>query len=85
MGEENKDPYEGYTREEIQEAFRIAREDGMHVHKTYAAFQKQREEAEKAKKEPPAGETPKDGDPPPPKQEPNEPPAKKSLWWGDRA
>ena len=84
MGEENKDPYEGYTREEIQEAFRIAREDGMHVHKTYAAFQKQREEAEKAKKEPP-NEPPKDGDPPPPKQEPNEPPAKKSLWWGDRA
>ena len=81
------DAYAGYTREEIQEAFKIAREDGMHVHKTYAAFQKAQKDAEEAKKnappEPPAAT--KDGDPPPPKEEPNEVPPKKSLWWGDRA
>lgn len=66
------------TRGEWREAMRIAKEDGIHIHKSYAAFQKSLEPKEGDEK------PPEDGEPPPKKEEENEPPKKKSIWWGDR-
>ena len=89
----DEDPYKGFTRDELMEAFRIAREDGMHVHKTYAQFQAQQEKAKAGKTEDkPEGKsevkTEEDtaGKPPPekPEGEKQEKPKRKSLWWGDR-
>ena len=57
------------AREEIAEAIRIARSDGLHVHKTYKEFL--------ASQEPPPEEKPGEGDPPPPKDPPADPPGKK--------
>lgn len=70
------------ARKEIADAVAILKSDGVHIHKTYAAFQKTLAE------NPPEPESKPDedpeGKPPPKKDEPAEPPAKKSLWWGTR-
>lgn len=71
------------ARAEIAEAVRILREDGVHIHKTYAEFQKSLE----TKTDPPQPPEDTEGKPPPAKEPPAEPPAepgKRSLWWGDR-
>lgn len=52
-------------RRELQEAIRIARSDGLHIHKTYPAFLKAQREAEQAEKDKPT-----DGSPPPVKDKP---------------
>jgi hypothetical protein len=76
------DPTEESIRKEIADAVRIAREDGMHIHKTYARFQKSLEG------KPPTPPTPPTGDPkdPPPLKDtpPPTPTKKKGIWWGDR-
>jgi len=72
------------AKAEIAAAIKILREDGVHIHKTYAQFQKTLENPPKKEEtEPPA--PPKDGDPPPPKDGPTEPPKKAGLWWGNRS
>lgn len=68
------------AKAELAEAVRILKEDGIHIHKTYAAFQKTLEQPPTD----PATDPPKDGDPPPPKPDPTPTPKKKSLWWGER-
>jgi hypothetical protein len=71
------------AKAEIAEAVRILREDGVHIHKSYAAFKKSQEET-------PPTDAPTEGTPPPdPPKDPKadetpEPPKKKSAWWGDR-
>jgi hypothetical protein len=75
------DPTEDAIKSEIAAAVKILREDGVHIHKTYAQFQ-----ATLDKKEPPNPTDPpdpKEGDPPPP-GDPKDPPKKKGIWWGDR-
>lgn len=70
------------TRKEWKDVIRIAREDGLHIHKTYDAFMAEKNkpvEGEEGTENPD-----KDGNPPPKKPEENEPPKKKGLWWGDR-
>ena len=79
----NKDDAPEWAKREIGEAIRILREDGIHIHKTYAKFLKANTEPPKDDDNPPA---PKDGDPPPPKEEPGEDSTKRpGLWWGARA
>jgi hypothetical protein len=76
MAKENDDEAPAWLKKQIKEAVDILRSDGMHIHKTYADFQKSLGE----EKETP----PKDGDPPPAKDEPTEKPVKKGMWWGAR-
>jgi hypothetical protein len=61
-------------KRELAEAVRILREDGVHIHKSYAAFQKGLQEQEPVKEE--AGE----GDPPPAKEKKEEPKVEYGLW-----
>lgn len=70
------------AQDEIAAAVRILREDGVHIHKTYAQFQESLKNPPKVE-EPPEDE-PGEGDPPPKKDKKNEPepPVKKSMWWG---
>lgn len=52
-------------KKEIAEAVRILREDGVHIHKTYVAFQKSLETKPEPEGE---AEPPGEGDPPPVKE-----------------
>lgn len=82
-----------WAKKEIQEAIRILKEDGVHIHKSYKAFmdsQHVKTETETGEKlaeggEALSGET--EGTPPPEKQEEKqqEKPKKKGVWWGDRS
>ena len=67
------------AKAEIAAAVKILREDGVHIHKSYAAFQKSLGDKPEGKPE----DKPTEGEPPPPKPEPTEKPKKKGLWWGD--
>lgn len=71
------------TKKEWDDVIRIMREDGIHIHKSYAAFQKSLEPKDPPKEGENPNEPPKEGDgnPPPKKEEENEPPKKRSLWW----
>lgn len=65
------------AKAELAEAVRILKEDGVHIHKSYAAFQKSLE--------PKPEDPPKEGDPPPVKDEPvpDPKPRKKGIGlWG---
>jgi hypothetical protein len=81
-----------WAKKEVQEAIRILKEDGVHIHKTYKAFldsQHTENEAATGEKlsetgEKLSGDT--EGSPPPEKQEEKqEKPKKKGMWWGDRS
>lgn len=81
MAEENDDDaLFTVTRKEWKDVIRIAREDGLHIHKTYDAFMAEKNKPPEGEETPPT----EDGAPPPKKAEENEPPKKKGLWWGDR-
>jgi hypothetical protein len=70
------------TRAEWKDVIRIAREDGMHIHKSYKAFIDSQ-----AEQEDPKTDTEETEGKPPPKQDkpaPEKAAKKKSLWWGDR-
>ena len=94
--EKDEDEMFSVTRGEWREVLRIAREDGMHIHKTYDAFMKSKEtktppegeikEGDDKSKQTPAGDAPTsgEGNPPPVKDEPIDKPKKKGLWWGNR-
>lgn len=74
-----------WAKAEIADAVRILKEDGAHIHKTYAAFQKTL-----TGDKPPEGDPkdpPTEGGPPPEKPEPSESSDEKrpGLWWGKRA
>ena len=72
------------AKAEIAAAVKILREDGVHIHKSYAAFQKSLGDKPEGKPEvKPVEDKPTEGEPPPPKPEPVEKPKKKGLWWGD--
>lgn len=74
------------AKEEIKAAIKILREDGVHIHRSYAAFLKSQEgKPEEKPKDKPEDkpEEPTEGAPPPVKDEPTEKPKKKGLWWGD--
>lgn len=74
------DPTEEQIKAQIAEAVRILREDGVHIHKTYAEFQKTLSEDQ-----PESDPDPKEGDPPPPKPDKEvKNPERKGLWWGAR-
>ena len=70
------------AKAEIAAAVKILREDGVHIHKSYAAFQKSLDKPEDKPQDKPE-DKPTEGEPPPPKPEPTEKPKKKGLWWGD--
>lgn len=80
------------AKAEIAAAIRILRDDGLHVHKTYARYMKENgtPPAPDPAKTPPADPKAKpsvEGGPPPVKDgPPPEPPkpGKRSIWWGDR-
>lgn len=91
--EKDDDELFSVTRAQWREVMRIAREDGMHIHKTYDAFMKSKEvkpEGEGKDDKTPSGNEPpvegegEGGNPPPVKEEPTDKPKKKGLWWGDR-
>lgn len=75
---------------EIAAAIKILRDDGVHIHKTYAQFMKSQSEpknnADPGKSEP--SKTDDGTNPPPAKTDnadpPNPEPKKRDLWWGDR-
>ena len=74
------------AKAEIAAAVKILRDDGVHIHKSYAAFQKSLEETEdkpEGKTEDKTEDKPTEGEPPPAKEEPTQKPKKKGLWWGD--
>lgn len=80
MPPEENDPTEEQIKAEIAAAVEILRSDGMHIHKTYAEFQK----SLTPETEPPKPE-PKEGDPPPVKDDKTDvKPVKGGLWWGTR-
>ena len=72
------------AREQIAEAVKILRDDGVHVHKTYARFQ-----ASLGKPEGEPGDDgnsePGEGDPPPVKDVKPEPKVEIGLWGKKRA
>lgn len=70
------------TPEEFKAALRIARDDGLHVHKTYARFQASLKTTEEEPPEKPE-KKPKEGDPPPVKEPPEEKPPR-DFWFGTR-
>lgn len=72
------------AKAEIADAIRILREDGMHIHRTYAAFLKSQEEPKDPPVDPKIDPPKTEGEPPPVKDEKTEKPVKKGLWWGDR-
>jgi hypothetical protein len=85
-----------WAKNEVKEAIRILKEDGLHVHRTYDAFlaskkvEKGSEAGEKLSEtgEKLSGEEEKtEGQPPPEKakEEQTEKPKKKGMWWGDRS
>lgn len=82
-----------WAKKEIQEAIRILKEDGVHIHKTYKAFmdsQHTKTETETGEKLSETGEKlsgeETEGTPPPEKpEEKTEKPKKKGMWWGDRS
>ena len=69
--------------DEAKEVLRILKEDGVHIHKTYAAFLKSQKEAETT--DPPT-DPPTEGGPPPVKDKPikEDPPVKQGIWWKGR-
>ena len=74
------------AKAEIAAAVKILREDGVHIHKSYVAFQKslgEKAEDKPDKSEDKPEDKPTEGQPPPAKEEPVEKPKKKGLWWGD--
>ena len=71
------------AKAEIAAAVKILREDGVHIHKSYAAFQKSLGDKPEGKPEGKPEDKPTEGEPPPVKEEPTEKPKKKGLWWGD--
>ena len=72
------------AKAEIAAAVKILREDGVHIHKSYAAFQKSLgDKPEDKPQDKPVEDKPTESEPPPPKPEPTEKPKKKGLWWGD--
>lgn len=81
-----------WAKNEVKEAIRILKEDGLHIHKTYKAFmdsQHVTEGAETGEKLAETGEKlsgeDTEGNPPPEKPEDKqEKPKKKGVWWGDR-
>lgn len=75
------------AKAEIQAAIKILREDGVHIHKTYAQFLKSQQEPKDPPADPPADPAnppTNDPTPPPPTHDPTPKPEKKGLWWGDR-
>jgi hypothetical protein len=75
-----------WAKAEIAEAVRILREDGVHIHKTYAQFQASLGDKSGDKgtgTETESEETETEGNPPPGGAK-NEPPKRKGLWWSDR-
>jgi hypothetical protein len=66
------------ARDAIADAIRIARSDGLHVHKTYPAFLAA-QEAEKGK---PAADDKTDGKPPPVKEPPADEYEEVATLWG---
>ena len=88
------DPTEDMIREEIRKAVEILKSDGIHIHKTYAAFQKTltggpEKQTDKETDKETEKETGKnkgtEGGPPPVKDPETAPPAVKSgLWWGTK-
>jgi hypothetical protein len=75
-----------WAKREIQEAVNILKSDGVHIHKTYAAFQKTLTEkpAEGDGKTPEPPAEPDTEGTPPPAGAGNEKAKRKSVWWGDR-
>ena len=71
------------AKAEIQAAVKILREDGVHIHKSYAAFQKSQEAKTEDKPQDKPEDKPTEGEPPPVKDQPAEATKKRGLWWGD--
>lgn len=81
-----------WAKREVEEAVKILKSDGFHIHKTYKQFldsQAVNDRADTGEKlaeggEKLSGET--EGTPPPEKKEEkqNEKPKKKGMWWGER-
>jgi hypothetical protein len=68
------------AKAELAAAVKILRDDGVHVHKTYAKYMS-------TKDAPPTEETKEEvteGGPPPAKEEPTKEPKKRGIWWGER-
>lgn len=80
MANEENDETITVTKAEWADVIRIMKEDGLHIHKTYAAFMKSQEKPKEGEENP---QDDKEGSPPPKKEEENEPPKKKGLWWGN--
>lgn len=74
----------GWAKTEIAEAVKILKSDGVHIHRTYAAFQASLTEGKDKSETEETTETETEGTPPPTKDDKNEPPKRGSLWWGDR-
>jgi len=79
---DNTDPTEDMIRAEIAKAVEILRSDGIHIHKTYAQFQKTLTPDKPNDKQDKQDTT---GQPPPAKDTPDpDPIIRKGLWWGTR-
>lgn len=73
------------AQDEIRAAVEILKSDGIHIHKTYAAFQKSLTNGNQGNPTDPSTDPPDTtGQPPPVKDQATDPPKKCSLWWGDR-
>ena len=72
------------AKAEIAAAIKILRDDGVHIHKSYAAFVKSQGQTDPPKTDPPKDPPSIEGNPPPVKDEKTEKPEKKGIWWGDR-
>lgn len=86
---ENEDEAPDWAKNEIKEAIRILKEDGLHIHRTYNAFMASKTETKDDSKDSTDADTSKDSTNdsegnPPPNGAKNTPPRRKSVWWGDR-
>jgi hypothetical protein len=74
-----------WAKAEIADAIRILKEDGLHIHKTFAAFQATLTNKGDGKStETTTEETETEGNPPPTGAG-NSPPKRKGVWWGERS
>ena len=77
-------------KKELQDAIRILKSDGFHIHRTAEAYAKTREKpADEPKSEDPKPEDPpkpdkEEGGPPPVKEKAADPPKPRDWWFGSR-
>lgn len=82
MAENSAEEAPEWAKREIAEAVRILKEDGAHIHRTYAAFMAS--QTQESTDNTDGGDDTEGKAPPVKKTGKTEPPVKKGVWWAGR-